>query len=91
MSPGAGTQSVDKAASILFIIHDTGDSSKQELLRSGTAPHVSTLCLSNVTACVSQVFPSLYLYTVSDQMLEVGMAWEQGYLRNTHLCNSQWN
>jgi len=46
----------------------------------GTAPCVSIFHLPDVTARdeISQAFPPPYLHTVSDQILEVGTAWERG-------------
>jgi len=48
---------------------------------SGTAPRVSTFCLPDVTARdeISQAFPLRICILLSDQILEVGTAWERGY------------
>jgi len=53
----AGRQSINKAASILFIVYNARDGST-ELLWSGTTFHESTLCLPDVTAHdqISQAF-----------------------------------
>jgi len=49
-------------------------------------PHVSNLCLPDVTACdqISQSLPPLYLHTANNQRMEVGTAWEQGYRHCIH-------
>jgi len=48
-------------------------------------PHVSTLCLPDITAynCTWPNLPGLpppYLHTASNLILEVGTAWERGYI-----------
>ena len=41
-------------------------------------PRVFTLCLPDITA-PDQISQPLYLYTASDEILEVETAWERGY------------
>jgi len=48
----------------------------------GHHPHVFTLCLPDITA-PDQISQPLYLYTASDQTLEMETAWERGYNQDT--------
>ena len=48
----------------------------------GHHPRVFTLCLPDITA-PDQISHALYLYTASDQILEVETAWERGYNQDT--------
>jgi len=52
---------------------------RRELLWSGTNPYVSTICLCHRTWPDFPGLPLPYLHTVSDQILEVGTACEQGF------------
>jgi len=63
--PRAGGQSVSKAASIPFIVHDA----KEDLTQNGNysvghCPHVSTICLPDVITHdhISQAFPTVFVY-----------------------------
>ena len=55
---------------------------KMGITTDGHWPCVYTLCLPDVSALdqISKAFPSLYLHNANNQMLEVGMAWEWGYM-----------
>ena len=53
----------------------------------GHHPRVFTLCLPDITA-PDQISQPLYLYTASDQILEVETAWERGYNQDTEACKA---
>ena len=62
---------------------------KLELLWSGTAPHVSTLCLPDVTA--HGLITSVFANCKREQRLEVVTAREQGYGLSSLQENSQFS
>ena len=87
ITPRAGGQSVNKAASILFVIHGASDhSTRNGSYHCWVLPPV---CLSSViTRChrISQAFP---LHSCILQILEVGTAWE--FNKSSRVLNSQYD
>jgi len=66
LSPRAGGQSISKAVSVPSVVHSA---------RDGLTQNGIYYCRALLPVCL----PSPpYLHTVSNQILEVGKAWEQG-------------
>ena len=88
VSPRVGGQSVSKAASIPFVVHDARDGLAQNGNCYCLAPLPCAYPLSTWHNHTQPDIPGLsppYLHTVSNQILEVRMAWEQGYLSHAEL------
>ena len=82
IGPRAGGQSISKAVSIPSVIHSARDDLTPNRNYYCWAP---PQCVHHLSIWRNRTWPNLpglpplYLHTVSDQVLEVGTAWEWGY------------